>query len=771
MSRTNGKIIFLFALAFTILLCNLTFPSLGQAASLIDIFIEGELEYSTSPVYLKAIGLYSDGSTMDITDIVGGEWRTSNSDIATVYGGKVKFKGETGRVRISFTFNNITDYVETDVTEEDVDEESYVLKFDGELDPDKKSNTLKVYKLYHDGRKVNLKNTDVEWSSSNIFVATVDEKGKVTFTGQPGQVTIKAHDGKRSVSQTVVVPYELVEISINESLNFTSSFFTNPPRLTVTGKNNSGQTQPVPNPVWSSSNENIATINSQGQINFTGQPGKVTFEVKSGNLKDSIDCTVPEPERKNVQKIYITENLFYGKEPQTLTAFALYTDGTKEEITKEAQWTSSNENVASVREGQVYFTGGYGPVEITCNYQGFTDRVQALITKPEKNQLREIKFADHFLTGNDNGKKLIVYGVYTDNSKKPLANVSLSSLHPDIAYIRNNTLYLTKNLGKATLVAQAGKFRDTMEVETISSEERLPLFIKIIGTLDDPGRTKNLKAVAVYSDGVQEDITADAVWNTSDRKIANITNQNKIELTGVGPVKISASYKGLQAYLSNKSYYQFGKIHPLKANLISLENLRQKLETKLKQASFLPTPPDIYGHWAQKDIELARRLGWLGGYPDGTMGPDKIISRGEFVSLVQRALDLKATSQYINYTDINNHWAQSSIRILANLGIIPLKSNSPFRPDDPLTREEMAQMLANLIEVRADNYYNYLDVPPSHKSAAAIANLSQVGIMKGMDDLYFKPTEPATRAQALTAILRLLKTEPLIEGVLTNQGK
>ena len=40
--------------------------------------------------------------------------------------------------------------------------------------------------------------------------------------------------------------------------------------------------------------------------------------------------------------------------------------------------------------------------------------------------------------------------------------------------------------------------------------------------------------------------------------------------------------------------------------------------------------------------------------------------------------------------------------------------------------------------------------------------------MSGMDELHFKPEEPATRAQALAVILRLLKTDPAMLSVLNR---
>ena len=49
--------------------------------------------------------------------------------------------------------------------------------------------------------------------------------------------------------------------------------------------------------------------------------------------------------------------------------------------------------------------------------------------------------------------------------------------------------------------------------------------------------------------------------------------------------------------------------------------------------------PDIDGHWAQDYINQAAENGFIEGYPDGTFGPDKYITRAEAVTMVNRTLD------------------------------------------------------------------------------------------------------------------------------------
>ena len=42
-------------------------------------------------------------------------------------------------------------------------------------------------------------------------------------------------------------------------------------------------------------------------------------------------------------------------------------------------------------------------------------------------------------------------------------------------------------------------------------------------------------------------------------------------------------------------------------------------------------------HWAAKAIALTANLGWINGYPDGTFGPDKTVTRAELMAMINRA--------------------------------------------------------------------------------------------------------------------------------------
>lgn len=68
-------------------------------------------------------------------------------------------------------------------------------------------------------------------------------------------------------------------------------------------------------------------------------------------------------------------------------------------------------------------------------------------------------------------------------------------------------------------------------------------------------------------------------------------------------------------------------------------------------------------YWAYNDIALAKHIGWLNGYADGTFRGDNNITRAEVVTVVNRATGRTADKEYINdnltklnrFTDVTNN--------------------------------------------------------------------------------------------------------------------
>lgn len=120
---------------------------------------------------------------------------------------------------------------------------------------------------------------------------------------------------------------------------------------------------------------------------------------------------------------------------------------------------------------------------------------------------------------------------------------------------------------------------------------------------------------------------------------------------------------------------------------------------------------DTAGSWAEPVIEQAREYGLLNGYPDGSFGVGRSISRGEFVTVLCRMFSwAEVTPDIPSYSDCPlTYWCWAQVETALAHGV--MDAGAAFRPTDPITREEMAVML-----VRALGYAHWPRAWPMPRS-------------------------------------------------------
>lgn len=204
---------------------------------------------------------------------------------------------------------------------------------------------------------------------------------------------------------------------------------------------------------------------------------------------------------------------------------------------------------------------------------------------------------------------------------------------------------------------------------------------------------------------------------------------------------------GKVTYINNSSYdVKTGKMI-FRTNHFSYYGIGYKEDTK--ETKFT----DIANHWAKNDIEFVATRGLLAGTAANTFSPNTSMTRGMFVTALGRLAgadvssykkssftDVKANDYYMGYVE----WANSK-------GIIKGTSTTTFAPDQAVTREEMAVMMANY--AKAMGY----TMPSSNQEIAfadssnistwakeAVKSMQMAGIISGKDNNHFDPKGTAT---------------------------
>ena len=163
-----------------------------------------------------------------------------------------------------------------------------------------------------------------------------------------------------------------------------------------------------------------------------------------------------------------------------------------------------------------------------------------------------------------------------------------------------------------------------------------------------------------------------------------------------------------------------------------------------------------------KAAELNRtdHFAFLVGYTGGTFGPERNMTRAEVTTMFARLLteQIEADKTYSNtFSDVpKGYWAANYIGYMQQFGIITGYSDGSFRPDAPVTRAEFAA-IASRFEKLTEGSKSFTDVPDTYWAARYINFAATRGWVTGYSDGTFKPENPITRAEVAAVTCRLLE--------------
>lgn len=183
---------------------------------------------------------------------------------------------------------------------------------------------------------------------------------------------------------------------------------------------------------------------------------------------------------------------------------------------------------------------------------------------------------------------------------------------------------------------------------------------------------------------------------------------------------------------------------------------------------------DTENHWAQSFVDLAAAKGLVEGIGNGKYAPDKKVTRAEFATLLVRSLGRGISEAgSVAYVDVKPEaWYADAVAQAKELGLLDLVSGASFHPDQPLTREEMASMLAAVValdkrptatkEVNSNDSYKDMEiVNPAYQEDVRL--MIKMRIMTGISEDSFDPKGQVTRAQAATVFIRTLQALGMVD--------
>jgi len=174
------------------------------------------------------------------------------------------------------------------------------------------------------------------------------------------------------------------------------------------------------------------------------------------------------------------------------------------------------------------------------------------------------------------------------------------------------------------------------------------------------------------------------------------------------------------------------------------------------------------GEWYTNYVEKAASKRLVQGVGGGSYDPDRNVTRAEFVQMMSNAMQLpRALVNTRVYSDVpSNAWFYDAVMKARSAGLLDRFSGDSFFPNQPITREEMAAILAAV--ARRENltsssppvslaqvFTDFNQINSSYTSDIEL--VYRLGIMQGIGGGMFNPRGMTTRAQAATVQIRLLE--------------
>jgi trimeric autotransporter adhesin len=487
---------------------------------------------------LTANGNYSDGTTSDITSQV--TWTSSDSTVGKVSTSGLLTSYKSGSVISTATQGSVSGTLAVTVNSAALS----AISISGAASLGSgASEQLTAQGTYSDGTTQTL-TTQVTWQSSDPTVATVGSGGLLTSL-KAGTVTVTATMNSISGNANVTVTAATTLTAINVGVPNPSLTSGGTEQLTATGVYFDNTTQTVTTQVaWQSSDPTIAAVSSTGMLTAL-KAGTVTITASLNSIAGSAGVVVNAPALSSITVTPAAFSIASGQSKQ-LSALGTYSDGTTQDVTSQATWSSSTA-AATVDSTTGLVTGASaGPSTITATIGSKSGSALATISSALLQTVAVTPTTASIATGQT--QAFVANGMFSDGSQTDITNsVTWTSNATNFATIDQTGLATGLSAGVATVQASSGTPFGTAaltvtpailtEIDISPDEQYVPV-----------GGQLQLSLTGTYSDNTSQNIT-NATWSSSDPTLASV-DPNTGVVTGVAnsnnnAVTITASYGGI----------------------------------------------------------------------------------------------------------------------------------------------------------------------------------------------------------------------------------
>lgn len=162
--------------------------------------------------------------------------------------------------------------------------------------------------------------------------------------------------------------------------------------------------------------------------------------------------------------------------------------------------------------------------------------------------------------------------------------------------------------------------------------------------------------------------------------------------------------------------------------------------------------------------------GYMNGDGQGLFQPEKPLTRGELAQMLCGITEDRPASAP-EFRDVpGDAWYAGAVKTAAGLGLMTGDSAGFFRPGDPATRAECACALSQMLPDDAPLLDIFPDVWPGHWAYQAICRTTAQGLFQGDGQGRFRPGDSLRRCEAAAVFNRLLGRSPDLQALSARAG-
>jgi trimeric autotransporter adhesin len=489
-----------------------------------------------------ATGTFTDGSNQNITNTVA--WSSNTTGVATISNDQsspgLATGVSTGSATITAASGSVTGTTTLTVT-------AAALASIAVTPPDPSialgtKQQFTATGTFTDGRMQDLTGA-VAWSSDTTSTASIDATGLATGAGI-GTSTVNASSGKVTGSTVLMVTgATLVSIAINPQT--VAVPLGGAPQFTAIGTYGDGTTQNLTQlGHWSSTDGGVATISNSGGtqgLALALSTGTTTIAISSASVSASATLTVGAAALVSIAIAPATPIIPLGTTRQ-FTAAGTYTDGSIQDVTSTATWSSSSANIAVISNdagtaglatgsglGTTNITAVLGPVSSSTLLTVGNAALVSILVTPISPSIA-LGFPQQFAAA----------GSYSDGSTQNLTqSVNWTSSLSTIAAIDAAGLAVSTSIGSTSITATLGSL-NASSLLTVNPPVPVSLLVTPINPTVFLGGQQQFAATLVYSNGSSQDVTSGVSWTSSNPTVATVGNGGLVSATASGSATVEA---------------------------------------------------------------------------------------------------------------------------------------------------------------------------------------------------------------------------------------